>query len=94
MIIVIMKTIIKSSKTIIIIIVYNVTVMGLNVNGPLDHWTIFLDYFLDHFLDNFLDLFFYPIFFLDHFMMGGGGREHTISTQGVVGCSQSVLREW
>ena len=24
---------------------------------------------------------------------GGGGREHTISTQGVVGCSQSVLRE-
>ena len=83
MIIVIMKTIIKSSKTIIIIIVYNVTVMGLNMNGPLDHWTIFLDYFLDHFLDNFLDLFFYPIFFLDHFMIGGGG-----------GNTPLVLREW
>ena len=89
MIIVIMKTIIKSSKTIIIIIVYNVTVMGLNMNGPLDHWTIFLDYFLDHFLD----LFFYPIFFWIILWLGGG-REHTISTQGVVGCSQSVLREW
>ena len=28
--------------------------------------------------------------FLDHFIWGGG---HTISTQGVMGCSQSVLKE-
>ena len=57
---------------------------------PLDYffWTIFWTVFLDMFLD----LFFYPIF-LWIFLWGGGGREHTICTQGVVGCSQSVLRE-
>ena len=62
-------------------------------SGPSDHWTIFLDYFLDHFLDKFLDLFFYPIFLWIILSGGGEGREHTISTQRVVGCSQSVLRE-
>ena len=56
--------------------------------GPLDYF--FLDYFLDRFLDHFFDLFFYPIF-LWISLSGGGG--HTISTQGVMGCSQSVLKE-
>ena len=62
-------------------------------SGPSDHWTIFLDYFLDRFFDKFLDLFFYPIFLWIILSGGGEGREHTISTQRVVGCSQSVLRE-
>ena len=48
--------------------------------GPLDY---FVDFFLDHFLDHFLDLLF------DHFIKGAP----TISTQGGVGCSLSVLRE-
>ena len=59
--------------------------------GPLDPWTIFLDYFLDHFFGPlfgpFIDSFFWTIF-LDHFIGG-----HTISTQGRVGYSLSVLRE-
>ena len=58
-------------------------------SGTSDHWTIFWTVFLD----KFLDLFFYPIFLWIILWGGGGGREHTISTQGVVGCSQSVLRE-
>ena len=56
-------------------------------------------------LDYFFGLYFGPFFwisfwtfsftqyFFGSFYGGGGGREHTISTQGVVGCSQSVLRE-
>ena len=48
--------------------------------GPLDY---FVDFFWDHFLDSFLDLLF------DHFIKGAP----TISTQGGVGCSLSVLRE-
>ena len=48
--------------------------------GPLDY---FVDFSLDHFLDHFLDLLF------DHFIKGAP----TISTQGGVGCSLSVLRE-
>ena len=59
--------------------------------GPLDPWTIFLDYFLDHFFGPlfgpFIVSFFWTIF-LDHFIGG-----HTISTQGRVGYSLSVLRE-
>ena len=60
-------------------------------------WTIgSLDYFLDYFLDlffgplfgPFIVSFFWTIFFLDHFIGG-----HTISTQGRVGYSLSVLRE-
>ena len=50
MIIVIMETIIKSSKTIIIVIVYNVTVMGQNME-----WTF-------RPLDYFFGLFFGPFF--------------------------------
>ena len=40
-------------------------------------WTVFWDHFLDHLLNHFI----------------GGGRKHTISSQGGVGCSLSVLRE-
>ena len=43
-------------------------------------WTIFWTIFLNHFMDQ---------TFLDHFI---GGRKHTISTQGGVGCSLSVPR--
>ena len=64
------------------------------VKYGLDHWTlglffwtIFQIIFLDHFLDHLLFPFFGP-FFLDHFIGG-----HTISTQGRVGYSLSVLRE-
>ena len=41
-------------------------------------WTIFWDHFWNKFLDHFI---------------GGGERKHTISTQGGVGHSLSVLRE-
>ena len=62
------------------------------MTGPLDPRTIFfLDYFLDRFLDHFFDFFFYPICFWTT-LAGGGGR-HAISTQEVMGCSQSVLKE-
>ena len=43
-------------------------------------WTIFWTIFLNHFMDQ---------IFLDHFI---GGRKHSISTQGGVGCSLSVPR--
>lgn len=50
------------------------------------NWTIrHLDYFLDHFFEPF----FYH--FLDHFVRGGGWK--TISSQGGVGCSLTVLWE-
>ena len=63
------------------------------MTGPLDPRTIFfLDYFLDRFLDHFFDFFFYPICFWTT-LAGGGGWRHAISTQEVMGCSQSVLKE-
>ena len=49
-------------------------------------------YGLDYFLDHFFGLFFWTIFFLDHFIRGGGGK-HTIGTQGSVGCSLLVPRK-
>ena len=48
-------------------------------------------YGLDYFLDHFFGLFFWTIFFLDHFIRGGG--KHTIGTQGSVGCSLLVPRK-
>ena len=52
--------------------------------GPLDPWTIFLDYFLDHYFGPLFGPFFWTIL---------SRGVHTVSTQGRVGYSLSVLRE-
>ena len=57
-------------------------------------WAIF-DHFLDYFLDYFWTIFwtFFWTIFLDHILDHFIGGKHTVSNQGVVGCSLLVLRE-
>ena len=54
--------------------------------GP-DHWALGL-FFLDYFLDHYFGPFFGPFFWI---ILSRG--VHTVSTQGRVGYSLSVLRE-